>query len=170
MVFRRLLPLLCATIVALPLDVAEMKGQERPLDESSGLCLVPWPQSIQGTTGRFALRDDAQIVAESPALSRLANVLAEEIRTTYSVELKVAADTVRPGDIVLRLPGNLKDKAYAVRIGDTASLEGGNYDAVALGTVTLLQLLERDTSFTPTWAVCSVRHKPWPSGTGSTSS
>jgi len=146
MIFRRLLPLLCATIVAASLDVAEMKGQERPLNESSALSLVPWPQSIQPEGGLFALQEDARIVAESPALRRLANVLAEEIRATCSVELKVAANAARPGDIVLRLSDNLKDEAYAVRIGDTASVEGGDYDAAALGTVTLLQLLGHDNA------------------------
>ena len=150
MILRRLLPLLCATVVAVSLDIAETSGegpsQERPLNESLGLSLVPWPQSIQRAGGLFALPEDARIVAETPSLLRLANVLAEEIRATCSVELKVAADAARPGDIVLRLSDNLKGEAYTVRIVDTASVEGGNYDAVALGTVSLLQLLGRDGS------------------------
>lgn len=150
MTIRRSLLLLCATIAAVSLDTARRQGQalgQEPLRETGRrLNLVPWPVAIRPTGGDLVLRGDARIVAETPSLSRLADVVAAEIHTAYSMELTVATDAARPGDIVLRLSDNLKEEAHTVRISDTAAVEGGNYNAVALGTVTLLQLLGRDKS------------------------
>ena len=55
-------------------------------------------------------------------------------------------DAARSGDILLRFSDDLKDESYIVNIVATASMEGGNYEAVALGTATLLQLLGRNGS------------------------
>lgn len=146
MILRCLLALFFSSIIVLSPSCSHAEAQEQPPSASPELSLVPWPQSIQCAHGSFTLDQTARIVAEHLSLLGLANVLAKELRSTCSVELTNTSDAARTGDIPPRLSDNLEDECNIVKINHMASIEGGNYEAVALGTVTLLQLLERNGS------------------------
>lgn len=146
MILRCLLALFFSSIIVLSPSCSHAEAQEQPPSASPELSRVPWPQSIQCAHGSFTLDQTARIVAEHLSLLGLANVLAKELRSTCSVELTNTSDAARTGDIPPRLSDNLEDECNIVKINHMASIEGGNYEAVALGTVTLLQLLERNGS------------------------
>jgi N-acetyl-beta-hexosaminidase len=108
----------------------------------SGLSLIPWPKSVAVAPGRMVLGAQNRIVIGDPTLAPLAEVLGGEIRAVTGLWLEATRAKPSPGDIVLSLDPGLQNEAHRVAVSDIATVAGGNYGAVALGTVTLLQALE----------------------------
>ena len=107
-----------------------------------GLALVPWPSAVECTGGRLTLAADARIVARSPELTPLADVLAAELKTLTGRRTIVSKATdTRAGDIVLAIDPELGAEHYRLEVDDRARVSGGSYAGVAEGTVTLLQAL-----------------------------
>jgi hexosaminidase len=105
--------------------------------------LLPWPQAVQLATGAMSIGPRSRIVAGDAALEPLASVLADEIHLVTGIRPATAGGTqAAAGDVVLSLDPALKDEAHTLVVADKATVLGGNYGAVALGTVTLLQALE----------------------------
>jgi hexosaminidase len=101
--------------------------------------LVPWPNSVQVADGRLAIAPDARIVAGDPALKPQAQVLADEIKRAFNVELAVADGDAKAGDLVLQKGSDLKDEQYRLTVTDRVEVAGADSHAVSLGTATLLQ-------------------------------
>jgi hexosaminidase len=74
----------------------------------------------------------------------LANITADELRLAAGAELAVAKGEANAGEIELRLDANLKKEHYTLQVTDRVIIAGGDYNAVALGTASLLQVLGRD--------------------------
>ena len=104
--------------------------------------LVPWPRAVKRASGALALTAECRIVAAGSGLEALAKVLRDEIYLLSAVRLGVAEGPPRAGDIVLDLAPELKGEQYTLTVDDRAIVRGGNYRAVAWGTVTLLQALD----------------------------
>jgi len=111
-------------------------------DGSPGL--VPWPRSMKRASGSLALTAASRIVPSDAGLEPLAKVLRDEIHLATAVRLGVAPGLPRAGDVVLALDPQLDGEHYTLATGDQAVIRGGNYRAVAWGTVTLLQAIEPD--------------------------
>ncbi|MCY2931472.1 MAG: family 20 glycosylhydrolase [Planctomycetota bacterium] len=102
--------------------------------------MVPMPTDVRMATGQLTLGES--IVATDAKLLPLANVLAGEIEKVTGHALKAAVGQARAGAIVLKLDAALKGEQYRLdTAGEAAVVAGGNYFAVASGTVTLLQAL-----------------------------
>jgi N-acetyl-beta-hexosaminidase len=104
--------------------------------------LVPWPNKVELSEGRFALTPRSRIVYSSDELKPLAEVLADDILLIAALDLELVADDGVPGDIVLRTVDDLSGEAYGLKVMDRVLVSGGSYQAVASGTATLLQLLD----------------------------
>ena len=102
-----------------------------------GVKIIPAPKLVEMGSTRTALGD--RIVPESTALRPLAVVVQEEIQLLTGKKLSVAAGTPQTGDIVLKLDPALAGESYSLEVKDTATVRGGNYAAIAFGTVSLLQ-------------------------------
>ena len=107
-----------------------------------GSKIIPAPKLVVMGSRQMALGD--RIVADSAALRPLAGIVQEEIHLLTGKKLAVAAGTPRAGDIVLKLDPTLKGEAYQIEVKDTATVRGGNYAAIAFGTVSLLQSVVMD--------------------------
>ncbi|MCX6902354.1 MAG: family 20 glycosylhydrolase [Verrucomicrobia bacterium] len=105
------------------------------------LNLIPWPKSVEVQPGAINLGPQSRVVAGDVSLRPLAEVLAEEVFLATGLRLATATGRPAVGDVLLRLDPQLKGEAYALEAGETMEVRGGNYGAVALGTVTLLQAL-----------------------------
>ncbi|MCY2932123.1 MAG: family 20 glycosylhydrolase, partial [Planctomycetota bacterium] len=112
-----------------------------PAAAKSDLNLIPWPHSVKVAEGNLELTGKSRIVATEASLLPLAKVLAEEIAQAAGGQLAPVQGTPAAGDIVLKLDGALKGEAYSLEVKDTVVVGGGNYNAVAMGTVTLLQAI-----------------------------
>ena len=104
--------------------------------------LIPWPKSVKLENGSMTLSGSSRIVFTDATLEPLAKVLSDEVYPSTAVRLKTAAGPAGAGDIVLQLDPKFKGESYALNVDDRAAVRGGNYRAVAWGTVTLLQGIE----------------------------
>ncbi len=109
-------------------------------DDRSTPAFIPWPKKVDLKKGQMKL-PSARLVARVPELLPLAKLLAGEIAATTGLELPALSGGARAGDIVLALDATLKDEAYRLSVDTQATVAGGNYGAVALGTVSLLQAI-----------------------------
>jgi hexosaminidase len=123
----------------------------------AGVNIVPLPKSLILGTKRIPLGD--RIIPESPELRPLAQIVSEEIEKLTGKRLTVEKRTAHTGDIVLRLAPGLKGEAYTIEVKRAATVRGGNYAAVAQGTVSLLQALDLAGS-QPGWPQMSVKDEP----------
>jgi len=104
--------------------------------------LIPWPKSVKLENGSMTLSGSSRIVFTDATLEPLAKVLSDEVYLSTAVRLKTGAGPAGAGDIVLQLDPKFKGESYALNVDDRAAVRGGNYRAVAWGTVTLLQGIE----------------------------
>lgn len=104
--------------------------------------LVPWPQQVRMGQGTMDLPPGSRVVAGHEALRPLAGILADDFALATGMKLATASGAGASGDIVLALDPSLKGEACTVEVSDRATVRGGNYGAVALGTVTLLQAVQ----------------------------
>jgi hexosaminidase len=110
----------------------------------TSLNLVPWPEKVEVNQGFMSVNGNTRIVATHATLVPLAKILSEEIATVTGRTLNATADKPKAGDIVLQLDSSLKGEAHTVSIvKNGAIVKGGNYQAVALGTVSVLQALKQ---------------------------
>jgi hexosaminidase len=119
--------------------------------------IVPWPMRGEVGGARIIVPPTARIVATTPQLVPLAEVLASQILRLSGRLLPHTTGEPAPGDIALRItPGlTFKDDPYLQRNPELKGLEsrlfatpkgclieGVDYQATALATATLLQCLE----------------------------
>lgn len=110
--------------------------------------LVPWPKNVAMGSGDFTVTAATRIVAEDAGLLPLAQVMARDILMAAGLHVTTLQGTAQTGDIALRIDPGFTGEAYELRVnGSNIILSGGNYQAVAWASVTLLQAL--DTSGTP---------------------
>jgi len=114
-------------------------------DES--ISLLPTPKEIKVSGGMLELKSSAKIVAASRELAPLAAVLSGEIQNLTGLKLATAEGQGRPGDVVLKLDpslagGEAKNWPHTLTVGDDVQAVGGDYNAVALATSSILQLLQ----------------------------
>lgn len=118
---------------------------------------VPWPMRGQVDDEFLALGEESRIVAAAPELAPLAAILSGEIARLAGRVLPVAvAGKPAPGDIFLRVRPDLSfegDPYLAINAAlkgleqrivvsaKGALVEGSNYQAAAMASVTLLQAL-----------------------------
>ena len=107
------------------------------------LTIVPWPKSARVAQGEMALSAKNRIVVAAPALRGLAEIFSREVLSLTGLRLAVATGTAQASDISLALDPALKGEAYVVNVTDRAVIRGADYNAVAMGTVTLLQSMEK---------------------------
>jgi hexosaminidase len=117
----------------------QSSAQESRTDDAGkgGVKIIPAPRLLVMSSGPMALGD--QIVADGPALRPLAGIVQGEIQLLTGKRLSVTTETPRAGDIVLKLDAALAGETYRIEVKDTATVSGGNYAAIAFGTVSLLQ-------------------------------
>ena len=109
--------------------------------------LVPTPKEIKVTEGRLELKPGAQIAVSAKELMPLATVLSGELLKVAGLKLPAAEGPGRPGDIVLKIDktlptGEARHWPHTVTVAERIEVTGLDYNAVAMGTSTLLQLIE----------------------------
>src|SRR5665213_617370 len=111
----------------------------------SDIHLVPEPVSIQTGNSATAITEGYTIHTGNAELKKLIPVISDEV-------FKLTGIRYNPEEggrlsISLKLNPELKGESYHLRVTDKIELEGSNYDAVAEGSVTLLQLIDRRNRF-----------------------
>jgi hexosaminidase len=99
--------------------------------------IIPVPRIIERAQGWMKL--GTRIVFSHPNLRPLADIVAEEVRLMTGKKMLNAEGEAEPGDLMLKIDNTLNGEAYMVKVGSTASIRGSCYNAIAMGTVSLLQ-------------------------------
>ncbi len=135
------MPSACTSLLAVSLLLAVAAGPARADGEPA---FVPWPRAVALAEGKMLLGDKCRIVAQDRTLLPLARILSREVALASGLRLPAVEGTAKDGDVVLSLSPDLKGDAYRLTVGDRAVVSGAGYNAVSLGTVTLLQALHTD--------------------------
>jgi hypothetical protein len=110
------------------------------------LSIIPLPGSLVRNAGTMTLASSSRIVAADSTLQPLANVLQQEINALCGLNLSVIVSTsAQNGDIVLSYNAN-SGEAYTLNIDTKATVSAGNYQALALGSSSLIQLIGLSTT------------------------
>ncbi|MCF7730094.1 MAG: family 20 glycosylhydrolase [Akkermansiaceae bacterium] len=125
---------LLTLLTGLPLAAAV----ERP-------ALVPWPVEYSPGAGNCVIDNGRRIVYEDQSLAPLAAILAKEVRMATGATLRAEPGRPAANEIALKLEGNLARESYELSVTATGiAVAGQNYNAVAMGTATLLQSMGRN--------------------------
>jgi hexosaminidase len=108
------------------------------------LSIAPLPQQISLKAGKLLLTGKSSICIKEITLQPLAEVLSQEIYLAYGLRMPVKALPAAASDIVLELTEKTPSDDYVLDIDATANVSAGNYQALAQGTTTLLQVLSFD--------------------------
>jgi hexosaminidase len=135
---------LCLLIAAgesAPAQPADQGRTAVPQPEGSIPGIVPWPKSLDRRKGQLNLTTSSRIAIADPSLRPLALLLSQEIGQVYGLTLKVTSGTARKGDVLLALDPSLRPESYVLDISHTVTIRGATYNAIAFGTVSLLQAM-----------------------------
>jgi len=103
--------------------------------------MIPYPHLLDQRPGAMPLTDATQIAAGDPGLLPLARQLAHELSVLAKTRPAVIEGPAQPGDLDLALDAALPAEGYVLNVDETARICGGSAQAVAWGSVTLLQSL-----------------------------
>ena len=145
----------CLTSVA----VLESLGQEPSANAAAyaGVKIIPAPKSVVLKSGRMSL--GRHIFYEPAELRPLADVVQQEVQQLTGQKLTVAQGSPQAGDILLKLDPTFQGEAYAIEVGRSARVRGGNYAAVGFGSVSLLQSLDIANG-KPVLRKCAIQDAP----------
>ena len=103
--------------------------------------LIPYPASLTPGVGNLNVGVGNSIVVNNASLWTLGGVLSNEIYSITGRQLPVRICAPSAGDIDLAINSALAGEQYTYNVGSQAQVSGGNYQAIAEGTTTLLQSL-----------------------------
>ncbi len=114
------------------------------------VAVIPWPTDLTIDDGDLALAATSRIVLAGPVTEDdrfAAGDLAEQLRETTGMSLKVVAPPAAAGDVVLervaqRLPGG--DEAYRVRVSDRVQAAASGAAGLFYAAATIGQLVREN--------------------------
>lgn len=122
-------------------EPAAFPAPRAAVESPAAPALLPAPRSVEGTGGTLALPDTLACGVADERLRPLIPVIDYEYRMLTGGRV-VAAGAGAP--CRLSLDASLTDEEYRLEIDDAVDVTGGSYRAVAMGTVTLMQMLRTD--------------------------
>lgn len=102
--------------------------------------VIPKPQTSDLSKGIFELDNESVIVVANEELQPLAALLSEHMFNLSGLVLKVTTEAARGKNIALNYDLRLKEEEYRLDIAGGIRVEAANYNSMALGVATLLQL------------------------------
>lgn len=154
---------LSLVVICGSLLLASCKSQTRAVAAEPNL--IPWPKSLKTEQGSLALTDKSRIVFKDDALMPLANILSDELFEITGQRIPAARGEGSSGDILLQVDKSLSGEEHKVVIGDNATISGGNYVGVCMGTAVVLQSVNAGPNGV-SLPYMTLRDKPYPQYTG----
>lgn len=119
-----------------------VRAQAQPASQATALGVLPFPQEVTFTGGTFTMPDTLRCALGDASLAPLLDVLDYEVSMLTGSHVAPAASS-EAAPCRLALDARLEAQAYRMEVSDTLTLTGGSYQAVAMGSVTLVQALRR---------------------------
>ena len=106
--------------------------------------IVPAPMEINQEEGFLSFTKKSRIWSSDSRLQPLLTILSDELQALTGYQLEIGRENPEEANITLAIDPQLEREEYILEIRDQASIRGGTYNAVAMGSVTFLQLLDDD--------------------------
>jgi hexosaminidase len=108
--------------------------------KGSAPALIPWPKTLHIGKSTLTLGSKSRIVAGRHLLP-IAAILSDEIFMATGLRMATAEGAAAAGDIGLSQDVALTGETYTLTIDRSVQVRGADYNAVAMGTATLLQAI-----------------------------
>ena len=100
--------------------------------------IIPTPKKIDFSKEKLCIADNFSLYVNDPALSKLYHVFQEDFFTMTRKHISESKNKENSTFFMI-IDNSLKDDEYKIEIEKNIKIIGGSYDAVAMGSVTLLQ-------------------------------
>jgi hexosaminidase len=107
--------------------------------------VIPLPKEASFDAGFISFTDSLFICTEEEKLFPLLPVLQDEFKSMFNISIK-RTSMKHEADLFIMIDEGMEDETYFLTIGDQISLTGGSYQAVAMGTVSILQLMSEQNN------------------------
>lgn len=104
--------------------------------------IVPAPMEIKQAEGYLSFTKRSRIWSSDSQLRPLLTNFADELQMLTGYRLEIGRENPEAANIALNIDLQLEREEYVLEIGNQASIRGGSYNAVAMGSVSFLQLLD----------------------------
>ena len=101
--------------------------------------VFPVPKEIDYRSGSLCLSDTIAVTFTDASLRALSLLLRDELRTLENLAVDVSR--TRPGELELVIDSSMQQESYTLVADDHIVIKGRDYNSVAMGTATLLQIL-----------------------------
>ncbi len=106
------------------------------------ISVIPLPKDVHLVQDKICL-DDLFFYTEDPQLEDLFEVLEQELKIiTYKGFQRTRNKNT--SSLIAQIDKSLAENEYKIEIQEKIKISGGSYNAVAMGSISLLQLLEQD--------------------------
>lgn len=112
-------------------------------DESQLVAILPVPKNVKLESERLCFSGTIYFYSANKELDTLYSVLKEDLMVVGDINLTKTTDHDAPG-ILIGIDSSLKGEEYQVKIDNQIIITGGTYNAVAMGTATIMQMLQLD--------------------------
>ena len=104
------------------------------------IAVIPFPQKVEFHKEKYCT-DNLSFYTRDSELKNLFQVLKQEFFILTKDSLSIAKNE-KEASVVANVNPNLAKEEYRIEIKENIEVTGGSYDAVAMGSITLLQLME----------------------------
>ena len=102
------------------------------------ISIVPYPKEVKILNGYLTFSKSIKIATSEKELEPATKLIAKDLQTLYQFSSTVKK---RKGDVLLNYDFTLEEEAYTIEINNKQIvISGGSYNAVCMGTTSLLQL------------------------------
>ncbi len=112
--------------------------------EQTRLNLIPYPQEVNLNSGTISLKKGFFCVVKNQSLLGVIPVLEEEFFLLTGFELELIEKNEKVPTLTLQLDESLQPEEYNLIVDENIILSGGSYNAIAMGTSTLLQMMDEE--------------------------
>lgn len=104
--------------------------------------IIPVPKEIDLEATSLSLPDSLNIFIWSEALNPLFNVLKEEFKSLFLIEI-IRSTKSAGAELVLKIDDSFPKETYRININNNIKITGGSYQAVAMGSISVLQSIRQ---------------------------
>jgi hexosaminidase len=114
---------------------------EKGKDPNSAVAILPVPKLINLTSGDLCFDDSIFFLSTNTITDSLIPVLTQELMGLAGVNV-LSTTQQEKANWIISIDSSLKDQAYKIEIDKQVRITGSDYNALAMGSVTALQMIK----------------------------
>ena len=113
---------------------------EGPCSVKTKVAVVPKPRTCTIHKGIFKVNDETEVRVEENDLLPLGELLTDRVSTLTGLKLKTGTQKRESNQVVFRYNPSFDEEEYHLTIGDNILIEAPDYQSMAMGVATLVQM------------------------------